>query len=206
MIVIVDYGLGNLGSIQNMLKRLGFHSIISSELAVIERATKLILPGVGSFDTGIRNLHDLGLWRLLNDKAIVQDVPVLGICLGAQLMCKRSEEGCLPGLGWFDAEVLGFDKRFEGDKRLPVPNMGWRNVEINRQSKLLTDIQENPRYYFVHSYFLNACNQEDVILTAQYGFPFAAALNKGNIYGVQFHPEKSHKFGFALMKNFALLS
>lgn len=206
MIVIVDYGLGNLGSIQNMLKRLGYPSTISSEQAVIEKASKLILPGVGSFDAGIKNLHDYGLWSVLNDKVLVQETPVLGICLGVQLMCKRSEEGSLPGLGWFDAEVLGFDKRFEGDKRLPVPNMGWRNVEINRQSKLLTDIQENPRYYFVHSYFLNACNQEDVILTAQYGFPFAAALNKGNTYGVQFHPEKSHKFGFALMKTFALLS
>jgi glutamine amidotransferase len=172
----------------------------------IEKASKLILPGVGSFDAGIKNLHDFELWSVLNDKVLVQETPVLGICLGVQLMCKRSEEGSLPGFGWFDAEVLRFDKRFESDKPLPVPNMGWRNVDINRQSRLLTNIQENPRFYFVHSYFLSACNKEDIILTAQYGFPFAAALNKRNIYGVQFHPEKSHKFGFALMKTFALLS
>jgi glutamine amidotransferase len=156
MIVIVDYGLGNLGSIQNMLKRLGTSSIISADAEVINNASKLILPGVGSFDSGIQNLHDLGLWDVLNKKALVAKVPILGICLGIQLMCKSSEEGSLPGLGWFNAEVLSFKDRFKEGKTLPVPNMGWREVVKQNPSSLTDELPENARYYFVHSYFLNA--------------------------------------------------
>jgi glutamine amidotransferase len=205
MIVIVDYGLGNLGSIQNMLKRLGTSSIISADAEVINNASKLILPGVGSFDSGIQNLHDLGLWDVLNKKALVAKVPILGICLGIQLMCKSSEEGSLPGLGWFNAEVLSFKDRFKEGKTLPVPNMGWREVVKQNPSSLTDELPENARYYFVHSYFLNAFEREEVLLTAHYGFEYVAALNRGNIYGVQFHPEKSHKYGFSLMQKFVLL-
>ena len=205
MIVIVDYGLGNLGSIQNMLKRLGISSIISSEAEVVNNSSKLILPGVGSFDSGIQNLHKLGLWDVLNKKALVDKVPILGICLGVQLMCKSSEEGSLQGLGWFNAEVLSFKNKFGEGKKLPVPNMGWREVTKQTHSHLLNDLPENARFYFVHSFYISALEREEVILTAKYGFEFAAALTRGNIYGVQFHPEKSHKFGFGLIRTFALL-
>ncbi len=206
MIVIIDYGLGNLGSIHNMLRRLGFPSIISAEVDVINNSSKIILPGVGSFDSGIQNLNDLGLWDVLNKKVLLDKVPTLGICLGVQLMCKRSEEGILPGLGWFNAEILSFKGRFVKDTNLPVPNMGWRMVSSNRPSPLAHDFPENSRFYFVHSYFMNPSEKDDVILTSNYGFEYAVALNRGNIYGVQFHPEKSHKYGFSLMRNFALLS
>jgi len=205
MVVIVDYGLGNLGSIQNMLKRLGIPAVICSDPEMINNAKKLILPGVGSFDTGIQNLHNLGLWDILNKRVLVDKVPILGICLGIQLMCKSSEEGSLPGLGWFNAEVLSFRKKFIQEKTFPVPNMGWREVTKLNSSPLTMDLHENSRYYFVHSYYLNAFDHEDVILTAHYGFEYVVALNRNNIFGVQFHPEKSHKYGFGLMRKFAHL-
>ncbi len=203
MIVIVDYGMGNLGSIKNMLRKLGYDSVISSEKRIIDDAKKIILPGVGSFDTGMNNLFDKGLIDVLNKKALVDKVPVLGICLGAQLMCKSSEEGNKEGLAWFDAEVLSFKGKFKAGSELPVPNMGWLDVFVDHESKLTENLPTDSRFYFVHSFYINPKKEEDIQFTSQYGISYVSGLHKENIYGVQFHPEKSHKYGFQLLKNFA---
>jgi glutamine amidotransferase len=191
MIVIVDYGMGNLGSIQNMLKRIGADALISSDISEIEKADKLILPGVGSFDSAMKNLNNLGLTRILNKKVIEDKTPVLGICLGIQLFTKRSEEGNLPGLGWIDAGTIRF--RFDKNQtKLKIPHMRWNTVKIRQESHLFKDMYNDARFYFVHSYHV-VCNN-------------ASAIQKENIIGVQFHPEKSHKFGMKILQNFAELS
>jgi glutamine amidotransferase len=186
-----------------MLRRLGQVAVISSQRIDIENASKLILPGVGSFDSGMQNLQDLNLTEILNRKVLVEKVPVLGICLGVQLMCKNSEEGLLPGLAWFDAEVLSFKGRFLEGQTLPVPNMGWREVTVERENALCINLPIEPRYYFVHSYFIKPNQENEILMSSNYGFEYTVALQRSNIYGVQFHPEKSHKYGFHLLKNFA---
>jgi glutamine amidotransferase len=203
MITIIDYGVGNLGSIRNMLKRLGTPSVISSDRDIIANADKLILPGVGSFDFGMNKLNDLGIVDILNKRVLEDKIPILGICLGVQLMTKSSREGVLPGLGWFDAETVSFDFS-EQEKNLIIPHMGWNKANPVKESKLLKDLEENTKYYFVHSYHLNPKNSEDTLLRTTYGYGFASALERDNIVGVQFHPEKSHKYGMKLLKNYAL--
>ena len=200
MIHIINYGLGNLGSIQNMLKKTGHSSKIVSNPDELGSATKIILPGVGSFDTGIRNLSDGNWLNILNEKVLVERIPVLGICLGLQLMCKTSEEGRLEGLGWFDAHV----KKFEfTDMQYKVPHIGWNNAYQKKTSKLFNDHVEKRRYYFVHSFYVEASLEEDTLTETDYGFRYASALEKENMIGVQFHPEKSHIFGLSMLKNFA---
>jgi len=202
MIVIVDYGLGNIGSIVNMFKKVGVAATISSDPAVIEKADKLILPGVGAFDSGMRNLTERGLVPLLNRRVLEDKVPILGLCLGMQLFTKRSEEGQLPGLGWLDAETVRF--KFDGDNaHLKIPHMGWNTIRPSRAHPIFTEMEPEPRFYFVHSYYVVCVNSEDVLAQAVYGFDFTAMLARGNIIGAQFHPEKSHKFGMRLLKNFA---
>jgi imidazole glycerol-phosphate synthase subunit HisH len=201
MIGIVDYGLGNLGSIKNMIRKLGFSSVISSDPQIIAGASKLILPGVGAFDTGMRNLRDFGLLDVLHHKALVEKAPILGICLGAQLMTKSSEEGSSPGLGWFEAETVKFC--FDGiSGKWPLPNIGWRDVQGINSPYLLSGFTGVPRFYFVHSYFLRSAVADIVSMTANYGFDYSCGLNKDNLYCVQFHPEKSHKFGMQLLRKF----
>lgn len=201
MIVIVDYGMGNLGSIQNMLRKVGAEAKISAEAEDIERADKLILPGVGAFDTGMLQLRQRGLIELLNRKALEEKTPILGVCLGMQLMGKASEEGRLAGLGWLDAECIRF--RFEAEtSRLKIPHMGWNTVSIQREGTLFKDMPPEPRFYFVHSYHLVLREAGDVLATTEHGYAFVSAVQRGNIMAVQFHPEKSHKFGMRLYKNF----
>jgi glutamine amidotransferase len=200
MITIVDYKTGNLGSIQNILKRIGEQSVVTSDKEKIANATKLILPGVGAFDTGMRNLRDLDLIEVLNKKVVVEKIPVLGICLGMQLLSKGSEEGQLPGLGWIDADTIKF--RFEDNIEYKSPHMGWNFLKLNKPGKLLENMFLNPRFYFVHSYYFKANYPEDILTTTTYETEFTSAVEKGNILGVQFHPEKSHKFGMKLLKNF----
>lgn len=202
MIVIVDYGMGNLGSILNMLKYLKIEAIISSKVHDVEQADKLILPGVGAFDNGIKNLQDLGLIPCLNKKVIDQKVPIIGICLGMQLFTKKSEEGQFPGLGWIDAETIRF--RFnETQKNLKIPHMGWNTLMINDKTSLFKNTGEEVRFYFVHSYHILCHNKKNILTTTVYGYEFASSIQSKNIFGVQYHPEKSHKFGMKLFKNFA---
>lgn len=201
MIVVIDYGAGNIGSIINMLKRLGVQVEASSNPEVISRAAKLILPGVGSFDYGMNKLIESGLIDILNRKVLVEKTPILGICLGVQLMTKGSEEGTIPGLSWFNAKSVKFDLK-EHDSRLKIPHMGWSDTFLKKESKFFNSDDEEYRYYYVHSYHLVAEDEEDILTTCKYGYEFVSGLEKENITGLQFHPEKSHKFGMRILKNF----
>lgn len=204
MVVIVDYGLGNLGSMANMLKRVGAQVMISSDPAVIARADKLILPGVGAFDAGMKNLEARGLIPLLNARALEDRVPTLGVCLGMQLLSKRSEEGQLAGLGWLDAETVRF--KFEGAVAgFKIPHMGWNRLVACRPHPLLAGLETENRFYFVHSYYVICADPSNELARTTYGVDFASAVVKDNIIGVQFHPEKSHRFGMRLLKNFVEL-
>ena len=202
MIVIVDYGLGNLGSIKNMLKKAGFTSLISDDPADIEQADKIILPGVGAFDTGMRYLQEKGMLSILNHKAMVEKVPVLGLCLGAQLITNRSEEGVLPGLGWVDGETVRFHFD-DGAPQLKVPHMGWNVLQIVNEHPYLHGLPEDQRFYFVHSYHMVCRDATNVIANTTYGYTFSSIIGQGNVVGMQFHPEKSHKFGLQVLGNFA---
>jgi glutamine amidotransferase len=200
MITIIDYKTGNLGSIQNILKRIGEESVVTSERAEIARATKLILPGVGAFDTGMRNLKELDLVGILNEKVKTEKIPVLGICLGMQLLSEGSEEGSLKGLGWIQGENRRFN--FMNCIEYKIPHMGWNFIQQHKDSKLFTGMFSDARFYFVHAYYFKATDQSDVLTTTSYEIEFTSAVEQGNIMGVQFHPEKSHKFGMRLLKNF----
>jgi imidazole glycerol-phosphate synthase subunit HisH len=202
MIAIIDYGVGNVGSIFNMFNHLGISSIVSKDPSVIENASKLILPGVGSFDQGMTLLNGSGLRDLLDDKVLNQQTPILGICLGMQMMTKGSEEGILPGLNWVEGECLKF-KFADSDKSLRIPHMGWNDViPKNVENSSFQTINNELRFYFAHSYHL-VCNEDIVTATASYGYEFPVAFKKNNISGAQFHPEKSHQFGMNFLKAFA---
>lgn len=201
MLAIIDYGVGNLGSIENMLKKLGCAAEITSDTDAIMAASKIILPGVGSFDHGMRSLRAMNFENVLRYKALEQKVPVLGICLGMQMLGLSSEEGSEPGLGWIDGTCRRFGKE-PWDERLKVPHMGWNNVFDQGGNPLLESFAETPRFYFVHSYHFE-CNEASLVAgTTLYGIQFTSMVRQGNIYGAQFHPEKSHRFGLALLRNF----
>lgn len=199
MVGIIDYGLGNLGSIQNMIKAIGEKSVISSKPEELDKCDRYILPGVGAFDAGMSKLNESGLVDYIKSKATNEKRPILGICLGMQLLGRRSEEGNLPGLG-----LIPFDNiRFRlDDTDLKIPHMGWDIVDIKQDNPLITGLTGTQRYYFVHSYHAKCDSEENVLMTCDYGYEFAASVVKGNIMGVQFHPEKSHDFGMALLRNF----
>lgn len=201
MVVVIDYGMGNLGSVANIIKKVGHTCIVTSDLSLIEKAEKLILPGVGSFDNGMENLNRLGISEVISKKVLENKTPVLGICLGAQLMLESSEEGNFSGLNWIKGKVIKF--RF-AEKQINerIPHMGWNQVEIKKQNSVFNNMYENPKFYFVHSYHFQLENNTDTLTTTDYGYEFASGFSKENITGLQFHPEKSHKYGMLVYKNF----
>ena len=199
-IVIVDYGTGNLNSVQRSLDVLRVDSMISSDPKHISGADKVILPGVGHFGNAMSNLRKLNLIDELNEAVLVKQKPILGICLGMELMVKRSEEGNADGLGWIDAEMVRFD--ISNKKRYKVPHIGWNNIRIKKNSLLMKNVSERDEFYFVHSYHLKINNQSDILNETQYEVIYPSAIEKGNIFGVQYHPEKSHDAGAQLLKNF----
>jgi glutamine amidotransferase len=198
-IAVVDYGMGNLGAIPNMLRRIGATAVITNDPIVISEAKKLILPGVGSFDTAIRNLQASAAWEPLHRRVIDDRVPVLGLCLGMQILADRSEEGSLPGLGWIPGEIVRF--QFAADGQLRIPHMGWNTVRSVRPTALL-ESGATPRFYFAHSYHYRCADERDMVGATTYGYEFASVIARDNVLGVQFHPEKSHRFGLALLRRF----
>jgi len=202
-LVIVDYGMGNLNSVKKIMDRMQFDAIISSKPEDILNCQKIILPGVGHFGKAMSNLRKLNLLDALHEAVLVQKKPILGICLGMQLMAKKSEEGDAEGLGWFDAEVKKFS--ISDNKKYKIPHIGWNQINIKKSSPLMSDISELSEFYFVHSYHFKASNQSDIINETEYDYIFASAIAKQNIFGVQYHPEKSHDAGARLLKNFIKL-
>ena len=202
MIVIIDYKTGNIGSLANMLKKIGAKAVVSSNPEEIKKAEKLILPGVGAFDVGMENLKNLGLVSLLKDRVRNKKTPILGICLGMQLFAQKSKEGTLPGLGWIEGEVKKF--KFNNNK-FKIPHMGWNTIEIKKEDTLFKNMEGELRFYFVHSYYFVPFKKDNVLATTNYGINFTSIIKKENIIGVQFHPEKSHKFGMKLLDNFVKL-
>jgi len=200
MISVLDYGAGNANSVIRMIERVGGKAQRIFTAKEILSAKKLIIPGVGAFDYGMEQLARNGISEALNISAHERAIPILGICLGMQLMCRRSDEGVLPGLGWINADVLFFSEAREKDLR--VPHMGWNTARVVRENPLMQLNGEVNRFYFVHSYKVKCDNQEDPISLTHYGDDFVSAFQKNNIMGVQFHPEKSHKYGMRLIKNY----
>ena|ERR1700676_427399 len=203
MITIVNYGVGNLASIKNMLKKTGFESELATDVETINKASKIILPGIGAFDHCMSEFNKSGLRDAVTKKIMEEKTPVLGICVGLQMLMESSEEGTEPGLGWIAGKTVKFKKDKLGD--LKIPHMGWTNVQITKNTHLTENLGDQPRFYFVHSYYVLPEDKSDEMLTAFYGYEFTAAVNRDNIYGAQFHPEKSHRYGMRILENFARL-
>ena len=202
-IVIVDYGMGNIQSVFRKLELIGITPIVSKEHSVIKNADKLILPGVGHFGKAIENLKILGLYDILNESVINRKSPILGICLGMQLMTNLSEEGDAVGFGWIDAVVQKF--KIDNTLEFKVPHVGWNQVEIKKDSRLMNGINSLSEFYFVHSYVCKCNDETDVLSVSNYEIEFHSAFEKDNIFGVQYHPEKSFDVGKTLINNFVLL-
>jgi len=205
MITIIDYGLGNIRAFVNVYKRLNIKTKVAHSAEDLKDASKIILPGVGAFDYAMSQLNASGMRDELDKQVMENKVPVVGICVGMQMLAKSSDEGKLPGLGWIDGQVKIFDASLIPYKT-QLPHMGWNSIKPDNNCKLLSGFDELSRFYFLHSYYFICNNMEDIIATTQYGINYASAVNRDNIYGIQFHPEKSHSNGVQLLKNFALLS
>lgn len=204
MITLVNYGLGNIQAFANIFNRLNILVNIATTADELARAEKIILPGVGAFDWAMARLNESGMRACLDDLVMVRHRPVLGICVGMQMMAHRSDEGALDGLGWIDAEVKKFDEStFTQQTRLP--HMGWNDVLAKNTDCLFRGMETDSRFYFLHSYYFLPKNSSDVLGTTDYNGPFASAVRSGNVFGTQFHPEKSHQWGIRLLKNFAEL-
>lgn len=204
MIVIIDYGLGNLNAFVNVFKKLDIPVKIAKVASDMEGATKIILPGVGAFDYAMSKLNESGMRSKLDEFVLEKKIPVIGICVGMQILAQSSEEGVLPGLGYIDGLVKKFDTSQFHQKTL-LPHMGWNNIQIKSGHNLFKDLDPVPLYYFLHSYYFECHQSQDAIAKATYGLEFVCAVNHENVYGVQFHPEKSHYYGVQLLKNFAEL-
>jgi glutamine amidotransferase len=202
-VTIVDYGMGNLHSVLKKFRRIGCEPRVSSGPSDIASADKLVLPGVGHFGKAMQNLEQSGLRVSLDEAVVGRGVPILGICLGMQLFAKKSEEGDSEGLGWLDADVVRF--RVRDTLRLKVPQMGWNNMEVRKESGLTRGLPQEPEFYFAHSYHLVCRDPSDVLGETIYDYRFPSAVERKNIYGVQFHPEKSHDVGETMLHNFLSL-
>jgi len=201
MITIVDYGLGNVQAFVNVYRRLNIAVKTATSAAELTDASKVILPGVGCFDQAMEQLERSGMRATLDELVLRQHVPVLGVCVGMQMLGQGSDEGTLPGLGWIDGRVKALECLMSAD-RLPVPHMGWNKVRPSGSNRLFAQLNASAQFYFLHSYYFQCDHEEDVIAMASYGTAFPCAVNAANIFGVQFHPEKSHQYGTRLLKNF----
>jgi glutamine amidotransferase len=204
MITIVDYGLGNISAFVNVYKRLNIDVSIAKNADDLKNSSKVILPGVGNFDNAMTLLEQSGMRETLNQLALGKRIPILGVCVGMQMLAHSSEEGNSPGLSWVEGQVRAF-KSLAPESNLPVPHMGWNDVLPVASNKLFDRLESGARFYFLHSYYFHCDRREDVLATCSYGGDFNCALNVNNLYGVQFHPEKSHHYGTRLLKNFAEL-
>ena len=202
MIAIIDYGLGNVRAFSNVYKILNIPAIIAKQAKDLFEATKVILPGVGAFDFAMSMLEKSGMRPILDEIVLRRHVPVLGVCVGMQMLASSSEEGRLPGLGWIDGEVKRFIFSSCPDSRR-VPHMGWNTIRPVKNNTLLQNLDHDARFYFLHSYYFQCHTSENIIAVTDYGGEFASAVNSGNVSGVQFHPEKSHQWGIQLLENFA---
>jgi glutamine amidotransferase len=204
MIAIIDYGLGNVLAFKNALNRLNVPVVIAKSPADLAGATRLILPGVGCFDHAMKEFDRSGMRETVEQMVLVGRTPILGVCVGMQMLARSSDEGELPGLGWIDAEVKKFDSS-RMRQPLHLPHMGWNDVIPVANGQLFRGLEEAARFYFLHSYYFKCRDPENVLATSSYGVQFSSAVKRNNIYGVQFHPEKSHHYGSQLLKNFAEL-
>jgi len=202
-VLLIDYGMGNLFSIKKVVERLGYVCLISKNPNSIRNARRIILPGVGHFGKAMTNLKEGGLVEPLQEAALIRGIPILGICLGMQLMTNNSEEGDARGLGWFNADVVRFNTQ---DKKIyKVPHIGWNSVSMNKPSLLMAGIEKDAEFYFVHSYYCRCKDENDILNTTDYESVFTSAIERQNIFGVQYHPEKSHGNGEKLIENFIKL-
>jgi len=202
MITIVDYGLGNISAFLNVYRRANVEARTAATAAELDGATRIILPGVGSFDHAMEQLQRSGMRETLDDLVLRRRVPVLGVCVGMQMLGRSSDEGTRPGLGWIPGSVRRLGSLM-ADQRLPLPHMGWNDVRVVARDPLFDRLDADARFYFLHSYYFACDRAEDALAVASYGREFACAVHAANIYGVQFHPEKSHHWGTRLLQNFA---
>lgn len=204
MISIIDYGLGNIRAFSNVYERLNIKIKVAKTNDDLQDASKIILPGVGAFDHAMNLLNKSGMREKLDELVLDKEIPVIGICVGMQIMAKASEEGKLPGLGWFDAEVKKFNTSILAHKP-HLPHMGWNNVNVDKDEALFYSLEDKPKFYFLHSYYFNCNSSSKEIASAEYGQNFTCAVKSKNIYGIQFHPEKSHHNGVQILKNFGTM-
>jgi len=205
MITIIDYGLGNINAIYTVYKNLNITVTVASNPSELDNAKKYILPGVGSFDYAMEKLNKSGMRDKLNKLVKDNGIPILGICVGMQMMAECSEEGQMDGLGWVKGDVLHFEHIKSDNKNMDIPHMGWNNITINKENPLLAELSNSSYFYFLHSYYFETHDNTNIVSTTKYGNHFVSTINKENIFGVQFHPEKSHQSGVQLLKNFSEL-